>query len=228
MSADSIRLITTSDGSHSLYNPQLKETYHSTHGALTESLHVFIKEGLELLVSQGEKEISIFEVGFGTGLNALLVWDYASKHPEVQIHYETLEPFPLNEELYAQLNYTSLFETQVSQKQFIALHSNEWGQVHQLANNFAFIKHKTALKQFQSESRFNLVFYDAFAPNKQSEMWDISALSCTYNVMSSQSILVTYCAQGQFKRNLVEIGLQVETIDGPPGKKEMVRAIKKV
>lgn len=226
MSEDSIRIITTSDGSHSLYNPQLKETYHSTHGALTESRHVFIKEGLELLVNKGEKEICIFEVGFGTGLNALLVWDFALKHPEVQIHYETLEPFPLSEELYAQFNYTSLFETQVSQSQFTALHRSEWGQAIQLTDNFTFIKHKTALKQYQSKNRFNLVFYDAFAPSKQSDMWDISALSCTYNVMASQSTLVTYCAQGQFKRNLVEIGLQVETIDGPPGKKEMVRAIK--
>lgn len=226
MSEGPIRIITTSDGSHSLYNPQLKETYHSAHGALTESLYVFIREGLELLVNGGENEISIFEVGFGTGLNPLLVWDFACKHPDVKIHYETLEPFPLTEELYGQLNYTSLFDSEVSQNQFLMLHSRGWGEIHQLADNFAFAKHKVSLKDFKSERKFNLVFYDAFAPSKQADMWDISAITCTYNVMVQNAVLVTYCAQGQFKRNLLELGLQVETIDGPPGKKEMVRAVK--
>lgn len=219
-----IRLITTSDGSHSLYNPELKETYHSTHGALTESLYVFIKEGLQLLVDRGESKINIFEVGFGTGLNALLVWDFALKNPQIEIHYETLEPFPLKEELFGHLNYTELFESRVSREQFMSLHLGEWNLLHQLAPNFSFVKHQTALREFQSDLGFNLVFYDAFAPSKQPEMWDISALTCTYNIMEENAVLVTYCAQGQFKRNLLELGMQVEALDGPPGKKEMVRA----
>jgi len=226
MSDNSIRLITTSDGSHSLYNPELKETYHSTHGALTESLYVFIREGLELLVGRGEKEVRIFEVGFGTGLNALLVWDFALKNPEIQVHYETLEPFPLSEELFSQLNYNSLFESRVSHGEFLNLHRGEWDVVQPLAPNFHFVKHQTSLREFQSDKSFNLVFYDAFAPSKQPDMWDISSLTCTYNIMEQNGVLVTYCAQGQFKRNLLELDMQVETIDGPPGKKEMVRATK--
>ena len=226
MEENSIRLITTSDGSHSLYNPQLKETYHSTHGALTESLHVFIKEGLELLVQEGCKQISILEVGFGTGLNALLVWDFALKHSDVQIHYETLEPFPLDQQLYQLLNYTTLFESHVSAEQFQSLHTAAWAEPQSLNENFTFVKHKTSLKDFRSEYKFNLVFYDAFAPSKQAEMWDVEALGCTYSMMDEKAVLVTYCAQGQFKRNLAGLGLQVETRDGPPGKKEMVRARK--
>lgn len=227
MSEGPISIITTSDGSHSLYNSELKETYHSTHGALTESLYVFIKEGLELLVANGIKEISILEVGFGTGLNALLVWDFALKHPELKVHFETLEPFPLTKELYDQLNYLDAFSTEVSLDQFQQMHNCKWEVEHQLADNFSFTKHQKELQYFQSERQFNLVFYDAFAPSKQSEMWDINTLTCSYNAMVSGGVLVTYCAQGQFKRNLAELGMEVETLKGPPGKKEMVRATRK-
>lgn len=226
MSEGPISIITTSDGSHSLYNSELKETYHSTHGALTESLYVFIKEGLELLVADGVKEISILEVGFGTGLNALLVWDFALKHPELKIHFETLEPFPLTKSLYQQLNYLEAFSTEVSAEQFQQMHSCDWESKHQLTSSFTFTKHQKELQHFQSDRQFNLVFYDAFAPSKQSEMWDMSTLTRTNNVMAPGGVLVTYCAQGQFKRNLAELGMEVETLKGPPGKKEMVRATK--
>lgn len=227
MSKEPISIITTSDGSHSLYNSELKETYHSTHGARTESLYVFVKEGLELLVAKGTKEINILEVGFGTGLNALLVWDFALKHPELKIHFETLEPFPLSKEHYEQLNYLDAFSTEVSPDQFQQMHSCDWEFEHQLAGNFSFVKHQKELQRFQSERQFNLVFYDAFAPSKQSEMWDIATLTCTHNSMQGGGVLVTYCAQGRFKRNLAELGMEVETLKGPPGKKEMVRATKR-
>ena len=227
MSKGPISIITTSDGSHSLYNSELKETYHSTHGALTESLYVFIKEGIEWLVAKGEAKIDILEIGFGTGLNALLVWDFALRHPNLNIHFETLEPFPLSEELYQYLNYLETFKTEVSSDGFQHMHSLDWGVSHQLAANFTFIKHKISLQLFQSNTRFNLVFYDAFAPSKQSEMWDISSLACIYDVMAPKGVLVTYCAQGQFKRNLAELGMEVETLKGPPGKKEMVRGTMK-
>lgn len=226
MNDSRIRIITTSDGSHSLYNEELRETYHPTHGALTESLHVFIKEGINYLRGHGVSDFSILEVGFGTGLNALLVWDYCRKNPEITIHFETLEPFPLTSDLFEQLNYVEAFETSISHDEFLKMHQSAWGENLVLESNFSFVKHKTPLLEFKSDQLFNLVFYDAFAPSKQSEMWDIDSLGCINNVMDSSSTLVTYCAQGQFKRNLAQLGLSVETLDGPPGKKEMVRANK--
>lgn len=226
MSQSNIKLITTSDGSHSLYHEGLRETYHSTHGALTESQHVFIQKGVEHQLAKGVKELRILEVGFGTGLNALLVYDLAKKRPDLTIHFQTLEPFPLSHELYQSLNYTELFASTVSQEEFLKLHELTFGEQHSIFENFTFSKEKVSLQDFKSEQSFNLVFYDAFAPSKQSEMWELEALSQAVKYMEAGAALTTYCAQGQFKRNLMELGLQLETLEGPPGKKEMVRATK--
>ena len=225
--SDSVRIITTSDGSHSLFNPQLKETYHSTHGALTESRHVFIQEGIEYLVSKGVQEFKILEVGFGTGLNALLVWEYALKHPAIKISYSTLEPFPLEEEIYSALNYAPLLNGPLSDSDLMNLHACKSSEFWQLSSNFGFVKYHTKLEDFKSKDTFNLVFYDAFAPSKQAEMWGIEVLKSIECMMVKGGVITTYCAQGQFKRNLSELNMEVETLKGPPGKKEMVRGLKK-
>lgn len=226
MSKSNIKLITTSDGSHSLYHEELRETYHSTHGALTESQHVFMQKGVEYQLSRGLTELRILEVGFGTGLNALLVYHLAKKRPDLSIHFQTLEPFPLASDLYQSLNYTELFDSAISREEFMKLHELPLGEQHTIIDNFTFTKEKVSLQDFRTEQSFNLVFYDAFAPNKQSEMWELDVLGQAVKYMKTAGVLTTYCAQGQFKRNLIALGLQLESLDGPPGKKEMVRATK--
>ncbi len=220
-----IRIIETEDGSQSLYNEDLNETYHSTHGALTESQYVFIKQGLDVLVESGETQIDILEVGFGTGLNALLVRDYARRNPQLKIHFSTLEPFPLSEVLISSLTYDRLLDG-VSRKVFEELHSCVWEEEVKVLENFIFSKHKSPLADFNSSLKFNLVFFDAFAPSKQPEMWEMALLSRVFTLMKENGVFVTYCARGQLKRDLADLGFKVETLSGPPGKKEMVRGTK--
>ena len=218
-----IKIIETSDGSQSLFHEELNETYHSTHGALTESEHVFIKHGLDYLNNSGKNQINILEVGFGTGLNALLTQGYATLNTELRVDYVTLEPFPLKEELIAELKYYELLKDQVSKEDFLQLHACQWEQKHVLNDSLFFTKHQTTLQEFNSDILFDLVFYDAFAPSKQAEMWDFEVLKKLTNKMASGGVLVTYCARGQFKRDLAALNMSVETLSGPPGKKEMVR-----
>lgn len=218
-----IKIIQTEDGSQSLYNDELNETYHSTHGALTESMHVFIKHGLDYLKSRGTTQLNILEVGFGTGLNVLLTQQYALESKLINIKYSTLEPFPISQDLIEGLNYSELLKGVVTPDDFLKLHQCEWSKEHSITSNFNFTKYKTTLQDFVSRTKYDLIFYDAFAPSKQSEMWDFEVLKHLADMMNSKSVLVTYCARGQFKRDLDALGLQVETLPGPPGKKEMVR-----
>lgn len=223
--SDIIRIIETEDGSQSLYNEGLNETYHSTHGALTESQYVFIQQGLDLLANRGDDKISILEVGFGTGLNAILVQEYASINPPLKIDFSTLEPFPLASDLIDELKYDELIDG-ITRKDFEKLHTCNWETSLHLLDNFTFTKYRCALDEFNADQNFDLIFYDAFAPSKQPEMWEKALLSKVCSLLNDSGVFVTYCARGQLKRDLADLGLLVETLAGPPGKKEMVRATK--
>ncbi len=220
----SVKIITTSDGSHSLFNEELNETYHSVHGAIQESLHVFIQSGLTYFFERfNPKNISILEIGFGTGLNALLTVQ-AAKQFSLSFQYKTLEAFPLEEEVWAKLNYT---DTLNLKEYFDSLHRVAWEEEHSILPNFQFQKHHIKLQDIAlSPSSFDIIFFDAFAPNKQPELWEIGMLKKVTDALSANGVFVTYCAKGQLKRDLKSLGLTVETIPGPPGKKEMVRAVK--
>jgi tRNA U34 5-methylaminomethyl-2-thiouridine-forming methyltransferase MnmC len=220
----SIEIITTGDGSHSLRNHQLNETYHSVHGALRESVHVFIKNGLDyLLEQQPAKDINILEVGFGTGLNALLTWQRALQVRN-KFRYQTLEAFPVEDDIWPLLNYTT---TEADRLAFKKLHEAAWNERVLLEANFEVIKVSQTLEEvFLPVSSFNLIYYDAFAPSKQPELWILPVLEKVVAAMDSGSVFVTYCAKGQLKRDLRALGLEVDTLDGPPGKKEMVRGKK--
>lgn len=219
----SLKIITTNDGSHSLLNEQLNETYHSRHGAVQESLYVFIKHGLDF-VSQSKKEIKILEIGFGTGLNALLTAQSA-KANNLNVHYTSLEAFPVEENIWSKLNYvdspeaTTLFEK---------LHRAKWNEEELITPNFKLTKLETTLQSVQLKpTHFDLIYFDAFAPNKQPEMWEQPILKKISDAMNAGGVFVTYCAKGQLKRDLQQVGLTVETLSGPPGKREMVRGVKK-
>jgi tRNA U34 5-methylaminomethyl-2-thiouridine-forming methyltransferase MnmC len=163
------------------------------------------------------KQIKILEVGFGTGLNALLT---LQQHPDIQIQYTTLEPYPLPAEIFKQLNYTGKDE-------LLALHACDWNSTQEISDNFTLTKFQATLEQSQlPENFFDVIYFDAFAPSSQPELWTQQAFSKIRDVMTRASVFVTYCAKGQVKRDLKSVGFVVESVPGPPGKREMVRAIK--
>lgn len=218
-----LQLIVTSDGSHSLLNTALDETYHSRHGALQESLHVFIHHGLHYFEEKNHPEkINILEIGFGTGLNALLTAEDASKKT-CPIRYVSLEAFPVEEAIWSKLNYAS----DESRSLFNKLHSAVWDTDESITGNFTLTKLLTTLQEIDlSAYTFDVIYYDAFAPNKQPEMWELPMLQKVVERLSPGGVFVTYCAKGQLKRDLKSLGLNVETLPGPPGKKEMIRAVR--
>ncbi len=220
---DKIEVITTGDGSSSLYNPQLDETYHSSNGAITESRHVFIQEGLDFMNSEQE-EIYILEVGFGTGLNAILTLEKAEEIKS-KINYVTLELYPLDRDLIDELNYKAYFPKPL-QKKYEELHKSDWGKAVEITSSFTLTKLETSLGKFETEQLFDLVYFDAFGPKKQPEMWTMDFLAQATNPLKKGGALVTYCAMGQFRRDLKSLGLAVEKVPGPPGKREMTRGVK--
>jgi tRNA U34 5-methylaminomethyl-2-thiouridine-forming methyltransferase MnmC len=219
----SLKIIETRDGSHSLLNEQLNETYHSVHGALQESRYVFIQQGLDFVSRSGKSAINILEIGFGTGLNALLSVQ-RSIDENITTHYTTLEAFPIEEYTWSKLNYA---ESAESKALFEKLHRAKWNQSIEITPTFQFQKLHTSLQQVALEkNQYDVIYFDAFAPNKQPEMWELPMLHKVVESMRSDGVFVTYCAKGQLKRDLHSLGLQVETLQGPPGKREMIRARK--
>jgi tRNA U34 5-methylaminomethyl-2-thiouridine-forming methyltransferase MnmC len=219
-----IEIFTTSDGSHSLLNTDLNETYHSTHGAIRESVHVFINKGFDFVIEKtGAKEIHILEIGFGTGLNALLTLQKVL-NSEVKVFYTTIEAFPLGEEVWARLNYADTLQMSVY---FKKIHNAPWSQWEEIIPNFQLFKINDALQHaLFPETKYGLIYFDAFAPSKQPEMWELDVLQKVTDLLERHGVFVTYCAKGQLKRDLKSLGLEVETLEGPPGKKEMVRAVR--
>ena len=218
-----IEIITTSDGSHSLLNTQLNETYHSVHGAIRESIHVFINKGFNLIAERDHpKEIHILEIGFGTGLNALLTLQ-RTLNDSIKVFYTTIETFPLTEEVWSKLNYTN---TLGANEYFEKIHRTPWSQWQEITPNFQLFKVNGEFQHaLLPESKYDLIYFDAFAPSKQPEMWEVDVLKKVVDLIKPKGVFVTYCAKGQLKRDLKSLGLEVETLDGPPGKKEMVRGI---
>jgi tRNA U34 5-methylaminomethyl-2-thiouridine-forming methyltransferase MnmC len=219
----SIQIITTADGSNSLLNVSLNETYHSIHGAIQESLHVFIQNGLLPFINGDRSEISIFEVGFGTGLNALLTMQRADQLKR-KVSYMTIEPHPLPENVWAELNYPEALNLV---KEYRALHVSPWQVGTSLSAYFNIFKLQSMLQETDlGKARFDIVYYDAFAPAKQPDLWVLDVLQKVVLALKPGGVLVTYCAKGQLKRDLRSLQLTVETLPGPPGKKEMIRAVK--
>lgn len=222
-----VKLIETEDGSSSLFLPELNETYHSFHGAIGESRHVFIRMGLDYWRGQfpDARELSILEVGFGTGLNALLALEWAEKW-EINVTFSSLEPYPIGEETVQALNYGSKVADGKFRNEFLQLHRAAWNELVQISPYFKLDKQQIKLEDFASSTTYDLVFFDAFAPGKQAELWEKEQLEKVAGMMASGAVFTTYCAKGQLKRDLKSLELEVETLPGAPGKKEMVRATK--
>lgn len=224
-----LTIIETNDGSHSLRHESLQETYHSTHGAVQESLHVFIHHGVHHLIAQAHKpSLSILEIGFGTGLNALLTLR-ESIATQTRLSYTTVEKFPLSWALVNNLNYPAQVKMDRSDFYFQQLHEAKWEQDVSIAETFMLKKiNLDILSDEWTPPSVDIVFFDAFAPSKQPDLWQLPVLEKIVQAILPGGVFVTYCAQGQLKRNLRSIGLIVESLPGPPGKREMVRALKPV
>ncbi|MEO0733026.1 MAG: tRNA (5-methylaminomethyl-2-thiouridine)(34)-methyltransferase MnmD [Bacteroidota bacterium] len=221
------QIVMTADGSHSIHSKRFAVAYHSTHGAVQESEHVFLQAGLIPLVQSGQRTIMILEMGFGTGLNALLVRRLATQYPDVTFCYHTLEQFPLTKEEAALLNYPEQLAVPKSDLQ--ELHELSWGELLPVTANFHLEKQRSDFLQglpAWPEGVMDLIFYDAFAPASQPELWTPAAINICFRALRPGGILVTYCAKGQYKRDLKAAGFAVEALPGPPGKREMTRATK--
>ena len=221
------KLIITEDGSNSIFNEDLGETYHSIHGAIQESEHVFIQAGLKHHFSTYDTHyVRIFELGFGTGLNALLSCRFAEKE-KIHVDFTSVEAFPLEETEYSALNYPNLLPFAQSQQKFLKMHQCPFDKEISISRHFTLKKMAGKFEDILvKKGDFDLFLYDAFAPGKQPDIWSIDNLAKAYRMLKKYGILVTYCAQGQFRRNLQQVGFSVEKLPGPPGKNEMIRAVK--
>jgi len=215
-------LIRTSDGSTSLYIPQLDETYHSVHGALQETQHVFIKNGLQLFHNQS---LSILEIGFGTGLNALATY---KEHESLQlnIRYETVEAYPLSWDEASQMNFSQLLNDVTLTSVFEQMHCCIWDEPVSLSFSFSFKKRLQRFETINDTNTFDLIYFDAFGAQVQPELWQEAIFQRMYTALKRGGYLVTYAAKGSVRRAMQACGFTVERLPGPPMKREMLRAHK--
>lgn len=216
--------IRTGDGSYTLIDRNLNEHYHSHFGAVTESEHIFIRAGL-MEVAGLNSDIRVLEVGFGTGLNALLTLSYAASHG-LTIYYAAIEPNPVDPALAISLEYPGIIGGKEASKAFAGMHHAAWGETLNLHGGFRFLKVKTRLQEFEwSADKFNLVYFDAFSPEVQPEMWSLEMFHKVAEMMHYGGVLVTYSCKGSVRSALKAAGFRTEKLPGPPGKREILRAV---
>jgi tRNA U34 5-methylaminomethyl-2-thiouridine-forming methyltransferase MnmC len=215
----------TADGSHTLFVPHLAEHYHSTNGALQESNHVFIQSGLQHLPND-LTEINLLEVGFGTGLNALLTVLEAKKTRR-RINYVAIEPEPVNDQILEKLNYPAVIGGTEANGYYTKLHKAGWIYPAYLSDYFIISKIQAKLEDVcLSDSQFHLIYFDAFCPAVQPELWTEHIFAQLYNCLKQGGILVTYSCKGSVQRAMKTAGFVIEKLPGPIGKREILRAIK--
>jgi len=217
-------IITTGDGSKTIHLPDLNENYHSSHGAVQEAKHVFLKHGLDLLI--GKPEINLLEIGFGTGLNTILTLEAALLSDSV-INYHGLEAYPISHEEMVALEYEQLLSSEFLKNTFKEIHATVWDTPKAITPKFFLTKiHQELQKQHFHPNSYDLIYFDAFGPRAQEDMWTTEIFQKLYTCLKPGGYFVTYCAKGQVKRDLKSVGFLVETLPGPPGKREMTRGIK--
>jgi tRNA U34 5-methylaminomethyl-2-thiouridine-forming methyltransferase MnmC len=219
-----MQLVVTGDGSHTLYVPTINEHYHSTYGALTESRHVFIHAGLEYL--RDRKQVSVFEVGFGTGLNALLTCT-AAIEGKINMMYYAIENNPVDVAVACRLNYANMLAPHLHPEiTYRALHQAPWDTTSFVHPCFQLHKIHDSLIDFIPDFSYDLIYFDAFSPEKQPELWTAEIFKKLYQKLNPGGLITTYCVKGSVKRILKETGFKVEKLPGPPGKREILRGVK--
>jgi len=219
-------IIKTGDGSTTIHMPEWNEQYHSKHGAIQEANHVFIEMGLkEVLERKDLDEISILEIGFGTGLNALVTWA-AMQNKERKIHYTGVEAYPVEVEEVTQLNFAEEIKAENSVAIFEKMHETAWEDFHEITDNFILKKQQKFFHEISDIDAFDLIYFDAFGARVQPDLWTVEIFEKMYAATKNNGVLVTYAAKGSVRRAMLEVGFKVERLQGPPGKREMLRATK--
>lgn len=220
------QLILTADGSHSIVAPALEATYHSIHGAIQESRKVFIESGLQYWnTMHHHAPVNILDMGFGTGLNALLSFAHAARQPQA-LFFETIEQYPLTEDIFGQLNYCEQLQQPGWQSDFLRMHRCEWNRTIDFPHHFKLRKINMNLTAYQPDRLFNVIYFDAFAPEKQPELWTEAIFQKLYDCLLPGGVLTTYCSKSIVRKAMQNAGFRVEKIPGPPHKREIVRAVK--
>lgn len=218
------KIIATEDGTPTIQSAKFGVTYHSIHGAIQETNTVFINAGLSYK-AQSCSALSVLGIGFGTGLNAFMTFLEAEKK-ELSIDYVGVEAYPLSSDIFTNLNYPSLLNEVEKKSIFLQMHQLE-NEYQNLSPNFKFLKKIAHFEDLDYHQVFDIIYYDAFAPNAQPELWEAPILAKMYKALKKEGVLATYCAKGVFKRTLKSVGFEVEGLPGPKGKREMTRAIKR-
>ena len=216
------RIITTGDGSKTIQIEDWDEQYHSKHGAVQEAYHVFIEHGLRLFQN---KKINLLEIGFGTGLNAFITLLEAPKQ-QLSIDYVGIEAFPVSKEEVEALDYCQQLDASNNREAFQRMHGSPWEETTSITPDFSLLKQKMDFKEIEEENLFNLIYFDAFGARVQPELWTEEIFLKMYHALEKGGILVTYAAKGSVRRAMQAVGFTVERLPGPPGKREMLRAIK--
>jgi len=217
-------IITTKDGSKTIQLPEWNEQYHSIHGAVAEARHVFIQAGLQHWLDHSDsQDVSIMEIGFGTGLNAFLTF-LEAEHNNINVNYTGIEAYPVLSSEIVQLNYAKLVSA--TENDFLKLHEVEWEQPSLINSNFNLTKRKQFFSEINEAAAFDLIYFDAFGPRVQPELWTEAIFKIMYLALKQDGVLVTYSAKGSVRRAMQAVGFTVERLAGPPGKREMLRASK--
>lgn len=215
-------IIKTDDGSVTIHIPEMDECYHSKFGAIQEAEHVYIQNGLALF---NGRDISILECGFGTGLNAFMTFLEAHKANQ-KINYTGVEAYPVSEGEIAQLNYVEELNAEDYKDFFVKMHSAPWGTEVKISANFALTKRQQRFQEIDDEGRYDLVYYDAFGYPSQPELWTEDIFKRMYTALKPNGILITYACRGVIKRAMIAAGFTVKKLPGPPGKREILQAVK--
>ncbi len=220
---DESELVLTEDGSHTIVFKHSNISYHSLHGAIAESTKIYIEYGLAK-ACEFKNNIRIFELGFGTGLNAYLSYIFGSSN-KIDIDYTCIEPYPIEEKIYSMLNYPALLN--YDPKILTHFHTLEFAHQTQISEKFKFQKIKCRWEDFKIKQKYDLIYFDAFGPGHDSALWDLDTTQKLMDMLNDNGIMTSFCAQGQFKRNLRSVGFDIEALKGPIGKREVTRATKK-
>ena len=222
-------IITTQDGSQTIHIVDWDEHYHSKHGAIQEANYVYLNKGLGFFLNsenvKKEEAVSVLEIGFGTGLNAFLTLIEAEKHL-INMQYVGVEAYPISAEELSQLCYPSVLNLEDETSVFNTLHTSKWNEFETISNHFQLKKQKQLFSEIKDINTYNVIYFDAFGPRVQPELWTEDIFKIMYNALKQNGVLVTYCAQGNARRAMQAVGFKVERLQGPPGKRHMLRAIK--
>ncbi|MFK7783130.1 tRNA (5-methylaminomethyl-2-thiouridine)(34)-methyltransferase MnmD [Psychroserpens sp.] len=221
------KIITTADGSKTIQIEDWNEQYHSVHGAVQEANHVYIKHGLLFFIEEYASKynsIAILEIGFGTGLNAILTL-LSSEKLNLNINYFGVEAYPVSSDELQHLNYSEILD--ITDNSFQSIHNCDWESTHHISKHFSLTKLKKLFNDINDVNCYDIIYFDAFGARVQPELWTEALFKKMYAALKQNGVLVTYSSKGTVKRALKAVGFTIERLDGPPGKRHMLRAIKR-